>query len=167
MLSKVMRAMFAGLTALIIGLTIMLVMLRRVDRIYEIGEVFPPLSGYSIDMQYVPAAFAPCRLIRVTADNCPYCRADQDEYGSLLDEARRANCQLATVGPRAGDVALQPDTGIVQLRYVDLRLGRALDPFGTPQTILLDASGRVVWHHRGPLKEQDRRRATQEVAQVQ
>lgn len=164
--SKVMRALIAGLTGLTLGLVIVLVILRRVDRIYELGEVFPPLSGYSIDMQYVPAADGRCRLIRVTADNCPYCRADQDQYAHLVEQARRAGCQVATIGPRAGDVALQPEADIVQLQYVDMRFGRALDPFGTPQTILLDTSGRVVWHRQGPLREHDRARATGEMAEL-
>jgi hypothetical protein len=154
------------LGALTAALIVTLLVLRRVDRIYEVGQVFPRPSGYSIDMRYVPPVEAPCYLIRMTADDCPYCQLDQSQYGRLVEEAQRAGCQVLVIGPRVGDVAIQPDSDIVQLQYVDMGFGRVLDPFGTPQTILLDQSGKVTWHRQGSLKEEDLTRAVRKIARL-
>ena len=114
-------------------------------------------------MIYVAPTEAPCYVIRVTADECPYCRRDQSQYGRLVAEAQRAGCQVSAVGPRVGDVAIRQDRDVVQIQYVDMRLGRSLNPFLTPQTILLDHTGRLRWHRQGSLNDQDVTRGVREI----
>ena len=164
MMSRMMRMVTIGAGVFTAALLVTLFVLRGIAGIYELGQPFPQIFGYSIDMRYVPPAEAPCHLIRITDDDCPYCREDQIEYGRLVAEAQHAGCRLTTIGPKTGDVALQPGTGGLQLQYIDMRLGRALDPWSTPQAILLDASRHVVWHRQGPITERQAERAMRKIA---
>jgi hypothetical protein len=42
----------------------------------------------------------------------------------------------------------------MQLQYVDMKLGRTLYPFLTPQTILLSGEGRIIWAQEGSMDDQ-------------
>lgn len=59
------------------------------------------------------------------------------------------------VGPQVGDIAPVVDEVVRQLQFVDMRLGRALNPFSTPQTLLLDSEGRPRWHRKAALNDDD------------
>jgi hypothetical protein len=43
------------------------------------------------------------------------------------------------------------DPRVVQLQYVDMKFGQTLNPFLTPQTILLDSQARVIWSRAGTM----------------
>lgn len=160
------RVLLVVPAVLAVTLLVTLAVLRSVGRVYEIGQVFPPLSGYSVDMAPVAPTEARCYVIRVTADSCAYCQQDQGHYSRLKREARRTGCRVLAVGPRVGDVANRPDSDVVQLQYVDMRLGRSLDPFLTPQTILLDHDGRLRWHRQGSLNDEDVTGAMREIGRL-
>ena len=160
---KPVRALVIGLGVVAAVQLATLLFLRRVERIYDVGQVFPPPFGYSIDMRHLPPVEAPCYLIRVTSDDCVYCRLDQAVYQRVVDEAQRAECQVTEIGPRVGQVAIRPAAEVVQLQYVDMSFARSLDPFATPQTILLDPAGAVVWHRQGALAETDLARAVRDI----
>ena len=56
------------------------------------------------------------------------------------------------LSPQTGQQKLNLNSGqALQLQYVDMQLGRALNPFTTPQTILLDAEGHVIWAWEGAM----------------
>lgn len=156
-----------GLACVAAALLVLLVVLRGTDRIYRIGQRFPRPSGYSINMTYLPPVVAPCYLIRVTADSCPYCQADQIEYRRLVESAKDAGCQVTAIGPKVGDVAPREESGIIQLQYIDMPFGLALNPHATPQTIILDDAVRLRWHCQGALQEHCVNQAVREIAWLQ
>ncbi len=90
-----------------------------------------------------------CYLLRLTSDDCPYCWADKPQLGALQASARSAGCEEVQIAPKTGLVPLQ--AGKVQLQYVDAAFARVLDPFLTPQTILLSGTGVVVWYRAGEM----------------
>lgn len=124
---------------------------RRQAGLYRVGTRIPVPSGYLLDHAFLPPIAAPCYLVRVTADACPYCRADQHQLSKLVQRAVRAGCEAVTVAPKVGQMQARP--GELQLQYVDMNLGRALNPFMTPQTLLLDSTGRVAWYRVGSLDD--------------
>jgi hypothetical protein len=94
-------------------------------------------------------------MIRITSDGCPYCGRDRGQYVRLAREAARAGCRVVALAPRIGMMALRGDEPALQLQYVDMKLGRALNPFFTPQTVVLDGEGRVGWQRQGAMGDRD------------
>lgn len=119
--------------------------------LYRIGTPFPVPYGYLLDHTFLPPIAAQCYIIRVTADGCPYCRADQTKYIKLVQRAMKFGCEVITLAPKFGQMRPQP--GELQLQYVDMTLGRFLNPFLIPQTILLDRRRRVVWYMVGSMDD--------------
>lgn len=154
----------------LVGLLAVLVMLffglRRKD-VYAIGQEVPIRSGYLIDMSYMEPRNAVCYIVRLTSDGCPHCRADQSQYARILTAGRRAGCSLVAIGPQVGDVEIKTNSDVLQLQYVDFRLGRALVPIEVPQTFLLNRGGRLIWVHRGELRERDAATAVQYLARLE
>jgi hypothetical protein len=120
--------------------------------LYDLGHYFPLPSGYQLNHRFTAAMPSGCSVIRLTADGCRYCRQDQTEYTRLLQEAEKIGCRTITVAPKYGQI--KPDSGSnvpAQIQWVDMKLGRALNPFLTPQTILLDRVGRIMWKKEGSM----------------
>lgn len=149
------RITIVVLLALVSLLMVGLMWLRATDGVYETGQIIPELAGYSVDATYLQPPRGQCTFVRLTADNCPYCKQDQRQYERLVAEARRKNCSIAIVGPRVGDITMDSGGGVRPLQYVDLEVGRALSPLLTPQTLVVDASRRLVWHRQGALNDDD------------
>jgi len=127
--------------------------IRSAAAVYRIDEAFPPPSGYALDSRYVAPASARCSLLRVTADTCPFGRQDRAQYMRLVDKSRSVGCRTVAIAPIAGQMVPTEDGPSIQLQFVDMGFGRALDPFLTPQTILLDGQGRVRWQRQGAMDD--------------
>jgi hypothetical protein len=114
-----------------------------------IGSSIRPVSGVLLNGEPWSSAPAKCHIVRFTEDKCPYCEKDAISYGQFLDAARRNECEILELAPRAGE--LQPYTrrGVRQLKYVTQDLGPVLFPLVTPQTVILDESWTVLWMRRG------------------
>lgn len=98
---------------------------------------------------------APCYLIRVSADGCPYCRLDQPQYTELARRVQDIRGKTILVAPKTGQIEWPEGDGkTMQLQYVDMKLGRALYPFLTPQTILLGRDGSIIWAQEGSMSDQ-------------
>lgn len=124
-------------------------------KLYRLDELFPEPSGYLLNSQYMSSRAAPCYLLRVSTDSCPYCRLDQQRYARLVQEAQRSECETVILAPVAGQMKLDDNSPGLQLEYVDMSFGRVLKPFVTPETILLDARGRPVWQQQGAMDGND------------
>ena len=125
--------------------------MHRRSGLYRSGDQFPPPSGYLLTNSYAAPRAAPCYLIRLSSRGCPYCRLDQSQYASLLQRTRRASCQTIVMAPMALVAESFEDPRVVQLQYVDMKFGQTLNPFLTPQTILLDSQARVIWSRAGTM----------------
>lgn len=139
---------------------------RNDARIYRPGVRFPRPSGYLMDKSYFTEDLAPCFLIRVSSDECPYCRLDQDPYALFVQQARQKGCRPLILTPVAGKKLVVNSEEALQLQYVDMRLGRALNAFMTPQTILLDAEGRLVWAWEGTMDDRALARALKALGKI-
>lgn len=118
-----------------------------------IGGSFPRFSG--VDVYGLPWSFrdAPCRVIRMTADNCSFCIRDRPAYDALLASARNASCEILEMSPKSGQMAEDPRPGVVQLKFVSADLGSVLSPFVTPHTVILDRDWSLKWTRRGMLDQ--------------
>ena len=132
-----------------------IVAMRHVAAVYRAGQAFAVPSGYLLNGTYLRDTPASCFVIRVTADSCPYCQRDREPYTQLARQASLAGCRVIAVAPRAGQMAPNPLEPGVQLQYVDMKVGRTLNPFMTPQTIVLDGRGRMAWQRQGAMDMQD------------
>lgn len=126
---------------------------QRNAELYRADEPFPPPSGYLLDSHYMAAARAPCYVLRVSSDSCPDCWLDQEKYARVVRQAKQSRCESLITAPVAGEMRLDPKSPSLQLQYVDMRFGRVLKPFVTPETILLDARGRPVWQQQGAMND--------------
>jgi len=140
---------------------------RSGARMYHSSAQFPAPSGYLADQGFLSPEPAPCFLIRLSSDACPYCRLDRGLYMHLVRQARQAGCESIVLAPKAGQVKSGGvSSGTLHLQYVDMKLGRALVPVLTPQTIILDRAGRIVWDREGSMDKRalsDALRAVREV----
>jgi hypothetical protein len=125
--------------------------IHRRAGLYGADDQFPLPSGYLLNKRYKASGGAPCYLLRVSSKDCPYCRLDQSQYARLVQEAQKVGCETIVMAPEAGAAELYNDSRVVQLQYIDMKFGRALNPFMTPETILLDGRGRVVWSRWGAM----------------
>jgi hypothetical protein len=123
-------------------------------KLYGSNIHLPIPSGYLADTSRIHDDPAHCFLLRLTSDGCPYCRLDQDEYTKLLHQAQQSGCRNIMMSPKTGQMKWNSgQDGIFQLQYVDMKFGRLLNPFITPETILLDHQGRIVWDQEGAMDE--------------
>lgn len=139
--------------------SVLLFGLRRAAVVYRIGDVLPVPSGFTVDVRYVPSVSAPCHLIRIATDACPFSRQDRQQYLRLLAAARKRGCSVIAMAPVIGQMAIDPDPSVVQLQFVEMSLGRVLDVSMVPQTVLLNGSGAVVWQRQGAMNDRDVARA--------
>jgi hypothetical protein len=149
------RRVMIALLAIVLILIGTLALFRQMDGDYSIGQAIPLAEGFSIDGAPVEVPRGKCTLIRVTSDNCPYCQKDQPQYKRLIDKAKQMSCSVVTLGPRVGDISKESVGDAMSLQYVDFAVGRALMPFRTPQTLILDASRGLVWQRQGALDDSD------------
>jgi hypothetical protein len=105
--------------------------------------------------------------VRLSSDACPYCRVDQPQYKRLLEKTTRAGCTSVILAPKAGQLRFKGDgSGTKHLQFIGFDLGLALNPFSTPQTILLDRGGRVMWYREGTMDDRALSRATSALGEV-
>lgn len=147
-------ALFVLCVLCVIELGTFVVVHRSAD-VYPVGLALPVPSGYQVNLLHTEGGASACYVIRITADACPYCKRDQPQYRRLIEESRTVGCQTVDVAPQVGQVALRPNDPTVQLQFVDMRLGRSLNPYLTPQTIILDSGGYVQWQRQGSMDEED------------
>lgn len=121
----------------------------RAPRVIGTGSSFPAFSGVDIHGVAWRAKDAPCRVIRITDDNCAFCKKDKPAYASFVEAARRASCEVIEIAPMAGKMAADPRPGVVQLKFVDADIGSVVAPFATPQTVIVDGSWNLKWNRRG------------------
>jgi hypothetical protein len=114
----------------------------------------PPLSGVELSGRHWASRDAPCHVLRITADECPHCKADRVSYDKLVQTAVERGCEVIEVAPRAGDLSDAHRPELVQLKYVDVDLGLAVVPYVTPHTLVLDRNWAVRWKRRGELSDQ-------------
>ena len=131
------------------------VVMRKAADIYHVGQSFPIPSGYQLDGRYLSGTPAACFVVRVTADECPYCKQDLAHYSTLTERATAHGCRIVELSPRVGQMAPRAGTPAIQLQYVDMALGRTLNPYATPQTILLNRDGRMAWQRQGAMDDED------------
>lgn len=126
----------------------------------QMGPVPPPsgllLSGHAFD-----ASRYSCHLLRITSDSCPYCKQDEELFLRVARQAKQLSCSVVAVAPRAGGMAYVPGAIYEQLEYVPLSFGGAIDPYLTPQTIVLNRSGSVVWWRAGAMTTDDEAQASE------
>lgn len=121
----------------------------RKPPVHDIETSIPSFSGVDLRGAKWDPGDAPCRVIRVTDDDCAFCKKDRSSYAALLDVARRASCEVVEFAPKSGQ--LKPDSrpGVIQLKFVDADVGYFLFPFGTPHTLILDGKWALKWSRRG------------------
>jgi hypothetical protein len=134
--------------------------LRPRAGLYRVGDRFPVPAGFTADGTQIPMAAAPCYLVRVATEGCPYCRQDKPLFNRLLVAAQRANCETIAIVPSVRDLGPSlTNAGVPQLVYVDMELARRVVPYVVPQTLLLDRGGSIVWDAIGASNEDSIARA--------
>lgn len=132
---------------------------------HALGEVTPIISGVEVDGSQWHSQPASCRVIRVTEDDCQYCRSDEASYAAFRQAATQVSCEILEIAPRAGDMRKDARDGVVQLKYIDVDIGPSMFPLMTPMTFILDGNWKVKWMRRGTFSElalEDGIRALQE-----
>ena len=125
---------------------------RHDAHLYDPRVPFPLPSGFLIDGSFMASEGTTCSVLRVSSDNCPFCRADQSQYGELVQRAQQRGCRSVLLAPKLGWIQSKNNRGgTLQLQYVDMKFGSALNPFLTPATMLLDGSGRLLWDQEGSM----------------
>lgn len=131
-------------------LSVAYLLLRNEASIYDQAQQFPEIVGIDLSGQLRFIRNAPCYVVRVTRDNCPYCQSDQPAYEAFLEVARNeAACAIVEVSPTAGQMQAHSRNGITQLEMVHMELGRTLWPNLTPQTLVLNGDRRLQWSRMG------------------
>lgn len=141
-------------------------LLKHEYRQLDLGKVSRIASGVKVDGSRWHATPASCRIIRVTSDDCPFCRSDETAYAALRRAARQVRCEVVEIAPRAGDMKENARDGVVQLKYIDADMGASIFPLITPMTFILDGNWEVKWMRRGAFSEsalEDGIRALQKV----
>jgi hypothetical protein len=134
----------------IVGMVILAIANHSVG-LHPAGTRFPTLTGYSME-GVLWSKRAQCYLIRVSSDGCEYCRQDAGYYRSLNLRARATGCESILIGAQFGALKSSTDfDGATVLQFVDMSFGRVLNPYLTPQTLLLDNKGVVVWSRDGAM----------------
>ncbi|HEX3746748.1 MAG TPA: hypothetical protein VHW09_22575 [Bryobacteraceae bacterium] len=79
---------------------------------------------------------------------------DRSRYEQLRAQAQKVGCRSILLAPKAGQIAPKEDTDRkTLLQFVDLNFGRTLNPYMTPQTLLLDGLGEIIWEQEGSIDE--------------
>lgn len=138
----------------VVAMGCVLLLQKKLDGVREpvasvVGGRFPAFSGVELSGAMWEAGDAPCRVVRVTADNCAYCDRDKPSYETLLSAALLASCEIIELAPKAGQMSSAPRPGVVQIKFVDTDLGPVLAPFATPHTVILDRDWTIKWTRRG------------------
>lgn len=127
---------------------------RRSSALYGDSSIqFPVPDGRLRDGNRATSSRdARCYIVRVGTEHCPYCRKDHDMYAQLVLAGVRVGCRPVSLSPTA---AQKPEPIVVeseaQLTFVNFQFGRVLMPFGTPQTILINGTGHVLWEADGAM----------------
>ena len=159
-----------AIMALIVINTLELIVFFRIRGaagLYGSNDRFPVPSGYLSDKGFMAPESAPCVLIRLSSDGCPYCRLDRGLYTHLVQRAQQAGCKTIILAPKVGQIKSNgKGDGPMQLQYVDMKFGEALYPFMTPQTMLLDRGGRIMWDREGAMDKRALENALQALGKV-
>lgn len=115
----------------------------------KIGAQLVVSSGVDLQGDTWKSQQAPCTILRITDDECVFCKRDSVSYERIVDAARRSSCDVIEIAPVAQGMAYAPRPGVTQLQFVDRDVVTALYPFVTPQTIILDNHWVVRMTKRG------------------
>lgn len=152
---------WAIISAIVIDIALIVgyVKLKSEAPIYAEGQQFPAIIGIDLDGKRRNSLDSPCQVIRITADDCPFCEMDRPAFLQIVGAARDVNCDVVAFSPMAGGMERNSNTEIDQLKFISMDLGETLIPFITPQTIILDADRRVIWSWLGAIADRERKRA--------
>jgi hypothetical protein len=153
----------AGLGVNVALMALHAVLVRR-TQIYHEGQLFPPITGIRLDDTESASVQPPCVLIRITSDDCRFCKLDYPAYAEIAVAAAANGCELFAIAPVSGQMAPSASERAQQLKYVSMELGEALYPKITPQTILLDRDRRATWLHVGAMNKSEVDRAITAIA---
>lgn len=130
------------------------------------GAQFHLSSGIDVMGEAWKARDALCRVIRITDDNCEFCKKDAPSYDTLLEAARLSTCEIIEISPLAQTMAVNPRPSVTQLQFIARDVGPALYPFVTPQTIIVDKEWFVKMTKRGGFDEQSLSKALSLMAEL-
>ncbi|MGH9393014.1 MAG: TlpA family protein disulfide reductase, partial [Terriglobales bacterium] len=133
---------------------------------YRLGERLPIPAGYLVDGHFLAPRVRPCFLLRLATDECPYCRSDAQSLQPLMVAAEAARCETVFLAPKSGTMTAALPNSAMLLQGVGLDLGRVLDPYLIPQTLLLDRGGKIVWFRVGSLAAVDLASAQRALAKL-
>lgn len=156
--TSLLKLVFVNLLLINIALVAGYLLLRQQLGYYDRGRLFPAVAGADLRGRAWEAGESTCYVIRVTADDCPYCREDAPLFSEIADAALNEDCSVVSIAPRAGEMA-EVSGKVQQLKYISMDLGGLLNPFITPQTIVLDAERRLEWSIIGAMDTRKQRRA--------
>lgn len=139
--------------------------LRPRAGLYEVGQHFPLPDGYSPSGGRLASAPRGCYLLRLTAIGCEYCRRDQPEFTKLAAAARSAGCEVLEAAPKP-EWQVPAKSGVVQLEYIGMPLGRVLVPYLTPQTLLVAPDAKLVWYRVGAMDQRTLRTALEDTRKL-
>jgi len=126
--------------------------IRKDSSLYASNTRMSLPSGYLTDHRFATAGPAPCYLVRLSSDNCRFCRLDKAEYARLVEQAEKTRCRVIILAPQLGQTnEYGAGSDAMQFQFIDMSFGRELNPFITPQTLLLDRGGRIVWDREGSI----------------
>lgn len=105
----------------------------------------------------VPAAGAPCHLVRYASVFCSYCSPKYSQAWSDLERTLTGRgCDATIISPFSNDLPFS--NGAAQeyrLDAVSFQFARSVQFTSTPATLVLDHDWRIVWSHVGVLDGND------------
>ena len=96
-------------------------------------------------------------VVRYASSSCMYCKLDY-EWEYLFHLLKSSNYRTLLLLPRSDDQFEEDQIqseGIRQLAYVKMDWIKQFRFTKTPTVVIFDSSGRVLWQHRGMLKDAD------------
>jgi hypothetical protein len=137
---------------------------KREANLYGAGFILDQPSGFVRPGKYWKSGAGRCLVIRVSSDGCPSCLADQVLYSKLVTSAAAQGCEVATILTSEGStLGEKGESRVEEVEYVDFRLGKILNPFITPQTMLLNSAGRLAWFREGTIDQESLNKAMGEM----
>jgi len=128
--------------------------LRSDTRLYRLADQFPIPSGYLANGNFKQSEAHRCFVLRVSSDDCSFCKLDEAQYVQLVQQATAAGCETVLFTPKVEKQKSEVQDGdVMHFVYVDMDLGKTLIPFLTPETILLDRTRRVAWYQEGAMDD--------------
>jgi len=96
-------------------------------------------------------------VVRYASSGCIYCKLDY-EWEKLLPFLKSHNYRTLLLLPKIGDQFEEDQIqseNVRQMAYVKMDWIKQFRFTGTPTVVIFDSNGRVLWQHRGILKDAD------------